>query len=85
MSNLIYVVTGGNRGIGKEICRQLAQKKKRDCTILLTARDLSKATEIVTELGLNNIKAHQLDISSKASIDAFVAVIKKKNMAVLMY
>jgi len=77
MSNLIYVVTGGNRGIGKEICRQLAQKK-RDCTILLTARELSKATEIVTELGLNNIKAHQLDITSKASIDAFVAIIKKE-------
>jgi len=77
MSNLVYVVTGGNRGIGKEICRQIAEKN-RDCTILLTARDLSKAAEIVQQLGYNNIKAYQLDITSKASIDAFVATIKKE-------
>jgi len=77
MNNLVYVVTGGNRGIGKEICRQIAEKN-RDCTILLTARDLSKATEIVQQLGYNNIKAYQLDITSKASIDAFVATIKKE-------
>jgi len=78
MSNhLIYAVTGGNRGIGKEICRQLAEKK-RDCTVLLTARDLSKATETVQQLGYNNIKAHQLDLSSKTSIDAFVDTIKKE-------
>jgi len=77
MSNLIYAVTGGNRGIGKEICRQLAEKK-RDCTVLLTARDLSKATATVQQLGYNNIKAHELDLSSKTSIDAFVATIKKE-------
>lgn len=38
----IALVTGGNRGIGKAACRQLAQKNTR---VLLTGRDLDKAKD----------------------------------------
>jgi NAD(P)-dependent dehydrogenase (short-subunit alcohol dehydrogenase family) len=77
MSNLVYIVTGGNRGIGREICKQLAEIR-RDSTILLTSRELPKAVEAVNQLGYNNIKAHQLDLNSKDSIDNFVSLIKKE-------
>ena len=36
----IALVTGANRGIGLEVCRQLAQ---RGMTVILSARDLGKA------------------------------------------
>ena len=35
----VALVTGGNRGLGFESCRQLAQL---GLTVLLTARDLAK-------------------------------------------
>ena len=39
----IAVVTGGNRGIGFEICRELAQLQHH---VVLTARDQAKARRI---------------------------------------
>ena len=39
MSQRIAVVTGANRGIGLEVCRQLAQ---RDVQVILTSRDERK-------------------------------------------
>lgn len=62
------VVTGGNKGIGFEICRQLASK---GITVILTARDEKKGTEAVEKLktgGLNNVIFHQLDIKDSNSI-----------------
>jgi len=44
----IAVVTGGNRGIGLEICRQLVERGLR---VVLTARDEEKAQEAVAGLG----------------------------------
>jgi len=76
MNNIIVAVTGGNRGIGKEICRQLAVLKK-EYTILLTARLLANAETTVAQLGFNNIKPYQLDVNSKESIDTFVKNIEK--------
>jgi len=77
MNNLVYVVTGGNRGIGCEICKQLAELKK-DATIILAARDLSKASEVVSKLGYKNIKACQLDVTSTDSINAFAQTLTKE-------
>lgn len=61
----IALVTGANRGIGKEVCRQLAQ---RDYLALLTARDLQKAEAAVADLGMENIVPLQLDVTDEASI-----------------
>ena len=63
----IALVTGANRGIGKEVCRQLAERGAR---VLLSARDLSKAEAAVDELALDNVIAAQLDVSDEASIAA---------------
>jgi NAD(P)-dependent dehydrogenase (short-subunit alcohol dehydrogenase family) len=43
----VAVVTGGNRGIGKEVCRQLASL---GYIVVLTARSASAATAAVSEL-----------------------------------
>jgi NAD(P)-dependent dehydrogenase (short-subunit alcohol dehydrogenase family) len=63
------IVTGANRGIGDEICRQLAQ---RGITVVLTSRDAAKgnvACDALAALGLP-VQFHQLDISDDASVAA---------------
>lgn len=61
----IAVVTGANRGIGFEICRELA---KRGVRVVLTARDEKAgldATQRLQSQGLNVI-FHRLDVTSEA-------------------
>ncbi|KAL5727551.1 (+)-neomenthol dehydrogenase [Ranunculus cassubicifolius] len=62
------VVTGGNKGIGLEICRQLAS---HGVFVILTARDDKRGTEAVENLkksGVSNVIYHQLDVTDAASI-----------------
>ena len=47
INNKIALVTGGNNGIGLEICRQLAQ---RDITVVLTARSHEKGLQACESL-----------------------------------
>jgi len=63
----IALVTGGNRGIGLEACRQLAQLEIR---VILGSRDLARGQAAASELrsaGLN-VDARQLDVASVPSI-----------------
>lgn len=66
MDKRIAVVTGANRGIGLEICRQLAQAGMH---VILTARDESKGKAAAKKLG---VESHQLDVDSEQSVKAFV-------------
>jgi NAD(P)-dependent dehydrogenase (short-subunit alcohol dehydrogenase family) len=61
------IVTGANRGIGLEICRQLARLNYR---IILTSRDETKGLETVDVLRNcgGEILYHQLDVSNQESI-----------------
>jgi NAD(P)-dependent dehydrogenase (short-subunit alcohol dehydrogenase family) len=73
----IALVTGANRGIGFQTCRQLGQL---GFTILLTARDFTKgkvATKQLTDNGLEVI-FYQLDVSNKSHIQHTANVIKQQ-------
>ena len=65
----VALVTGANRGIGREVARQLAE---RDYTVFLTARDEAKARAAAEELD-GDVKPLVLDVSDPASIDAAAA------------
>ncbi|GAB2298950.1 hypothetical protein Dimus_033026 [Dionaea muscipula] len=73
----IAVVTGGNKGIGLEICRKLANSQE-GLTLILTARDEKRGTEAVEKLGAkaNDVLFHRLDVVDKASVSTFAAFIK---------
>ncbi|XP_027115123.1 (+)-neomenthol dehydrogenase [Coffea arabica] len=71
------VVTGGNKGIGFEICKQLASQ---GILVVLTARDVKKGNEAFEKLkdsGLSeNVVFHQLDVVEPASIASLVDFIE---------
>lgn len=71
MSGRIAVVTGANRGIGKEIARQLAQK---GMTVVLSSRDEAKGLKAVDEFQKDRlpVRFHVLDVTSPKSIQTFV-------------
>ena len=73
----IALVTGGNRGIGYEICRQLAQ---HGLVVVLTARDATKgkaAAKALQDEGLK-VEFHRLDVTSCRSIRACVAAVAER-------
>jgi NAD(P)-dependent dehydrogenase (short-subunit alcohol dehydrogenase family) len=73
----IALVTGGNRGIGYEICRQLAAQ---GVAVVLTARDAAKgkaAVKTLNESGLN-AEFQRLDVTSCRSIRACVAAVAER-------
>ncbi|CAN1236971.1 (+)-neomenthol dehydrogenase [Linum grandiflorum] len=74
MAKRIAVVTGGNKGIGFEICKQLAAN---GILVILTARDETRGRQAVNKLkdgGDNdvsdNILFHQLDVADSSSISS---------------
>jgi len=79
MNNIqkVAVVTGANRGIGLEICRQLAQKK--NILVILTSRDEKKGLKACEGLQKKElpVRFEQLDVTSAASIQGFAQKTKK--------
>jgi NAD(P)-dependent dehydrogenase (short-subunit alcohol dehydrogenase family) len=61
----IALVSGGNRGIGMEICRQLAE---RGLTVILGSRDQESGRAAADKLS-GNVAVHQLDVSDEKSVD----------------
>jgi NAD(P)-dependent dehydrogenase (short-subunit alcohol dehydrogenase family) len=73
----IAVVTGGNRGMGFETCRQLARRGAR---VILTSRDPEKGEAAAGRLrgeGLD-VRHHQLDVADDDSIERLAAYIRSE-------
>ncbi|XVE73897.1 hypothetical protein DITRI_Ditri11bG0155600 [Diplodiscus trichospermus] len=71
------VVTGANKGIGLEICKQLALK---GVTVVLTARDENRGLEALEKLkesGLSDhVVFHQLNLTDPVSVTSLAAFIR---------
>lgn len=70
------LVTGGNKGIGFEICRKLAAN---GLAVISTARSELKGREALEKLqasGLSDVFFHQLDIKDSASIAALAKFVE---------
>jgi NAD(P)-dependent dehydrogenase (short-subunit alcohol dehydrogenase family) len=73
----IALVSGGNRGIGLEICRQLAG---HGLAVVLTARDAAQgkaAAKALHDAGLE-VEFQRLDVTSCRSIRACVAAVAER-------
>ena len=66
MSNSIALVTGANKGIGKEIARQLAD---RGLTVYVGSRDAGRGQQAVAEIG-GDTRLLVLDVTDGESIAA---------------
>jgi len=74
MNERIAVVTGGNKGLGFEICRQLAAE---GINVVLTARDSTRGRRAVKTLQAQklNVIFHRLDVTDDDSVQALGAYI----------
>ncbi|PPD90262.1 hypothetical protein GOBAR_DD12765 [Gossypium barbadense] len=75
----VAVVTGANKGIGFELCRNLASK---GIMVVLTSRDEKRGLEAFAKLkdsGLSHhLVFHQLDVTVPSSIASLVDYVKSK-------
>ena len=73
LANQVAIVTGGSRGIGRAICRTLAE---RGATVLAAARSADKLASLAEEAKAadlsGTIVARALDVTDRPAIDAFV-------------
>lgn len=78
MNQKVAVITGGNKGIGFETARQLAQ---HGLHVIITSRDAAQgkaAAEVLRAQGLD-VGSVQLDVTDSASIAAAVAAIARQH------
>jgi len=77
MTRKIALVTGGNKGLGLEISRQLAQA---GYTVLLGARDVAKARTAASKLSQEklDVRPVELDVTSSAHRASVAAFIEKE-------
>jgi len=76
----IAIVTGGNRGIGREIALQLA---KADVHVVIGARDAAKCKAAIASLAADGaeVSAFVLDVKDTKSVKRFVDHVDKQHGA----
>ena len=71
----VALVTGGNRGIGLEVCRQLAQL---GYTVLMGSRDLQNGEEAAATLKADgDVHTIELDIADSSSVNNAAKYVEK--------
>jgi NAD(P)-dependent dehydrogenase (short-subunit alcohol dehydrogenase family) len=75
----VALVTGANRGIGLEVCRQLA---RLGFTVLLGARDAARGARASRQLGGGPISSIVLDVADDESVRAAAAGIERLDVLV---
>jgi NAD(P)-dependent dehydrogenase (short-subunit alcohol dehydrogenase family) len=75
----VALVTGANRGIGLEVCRELA---RLGFTVLLGARDAARGTRASRQLGGGPISSIVLDVADDESVRAAAAGIERLDVLV---
>ena len=79
----VALVTGGNRGIGLEVCRQLLARTDAEYHVILTSRDAAKGREAAARLSSKNknnnnprVMAMAMDVTNPDSIAQAAAQVK---------
>ena len=70
----VALVSGGNRGIGLEVCRQLSE---RGITVVIGSREEEKGRAAAEGLE-GNVVPHQLDVSDAGSVDRVAAFLEEE-------
>ncbi len=68
----VALVSGGNRGIGFEVCRQLAE---RGVAVILGSRDEESGREAAQNLP-GKVVAHQLDVADDRSVERLASFVE---------
>ncbi|MGA9671565.1 MAG: SDR family oxidoreductase [Terracidiphilus sp.] len=74
----IALVTGGNKGIGLEISRNLSSA---GCTVLLSARNVERGQDAVRKLGdagLSDVHFIEIDVTKRETITAAAQIIESR-------
>jgi NAD(P)-dependent dehydrogenase (short-subunit alcohol dehydrogenase family) len=76
----VFIVTGGNAGIGLETVRQLA---KQGATVIFTSRDIEVGKAVAEQInaGLtlgNKVEAMQMNLVDQSSVQSFASAFKKQ-------
>ena len=79
MKDKVVIITGANKGIGKEAAKQIA---KLGAKVYMASRSLDSANqakeEIINETGNQNVFVKHLDLASVDSIENFAASFKQE-------
>ena len=78
MTETIALVTGANRGIGREVSRQLAAK---GVLVIMGARERERGEKAVAELKALGLPAEfvQLDVTSQSSVEKAAAEVERRH------
>jgi NAD(P)-dependent dehydrogenase (short-subunit alcohol dehydrogenase family) len=72
--NRVALVSGGNRGIGREVARQLAEK---GLAVVIGSRDPGQGEAVAKQLG-NGVVATQLDVTDEKSVRSAISFVERE-------